>query len=123
MKLRALTLAVVLASGLGLAHAGDDEHETLEKVMKEGLKGETSYFGKIKEGTASEEDYAALYELVRLMRGTKAPVGDQAAYDAKVEELIFAAGATTYAVPTEMTLETLKTAANCKACHNDHKPD
>lgn len=112
-----------MVAGLSFADKDHENHETIEKVMKEGLKGETSYFGKVKEGTAEASDYTALYELVRTMRGTTAPVGEQGDYDQKIEALIMAAGATAYTTPTDATIASLKDAANCKACHDSHKPE
>ncbi len=121
MKTLVLTLAVVFSAGF--AFAADNNYGIIGKVMEDAMKGKASYFGKVKEGTAKAEDYTALYEMVRTLRGTEAPVGEQAAYDEKVEVLIRAAGVTAYTDPTDATIAVLKDAANCKACHESHKPD
>lgn len=115
--------AIVVLGMASFAHAGDENHEIIEKVMKEGLKGDESPFGKIKEGTATAEDYSTLYELSRTLRGTEAPVGEQEGYDAKVEALITATGALAYAGESPERIAAVKEASNCKACHSEHKPD
>ncbi len=125
MKMNVFTIsaAVTLVAGFVSPLHADENHEIIEKIMKEGFKGESSYFGKVKEGTATLEDYTSLYELARGLRGTTAPIGDQAAYDEKVQALILAAGGLAYAEASEERISALKTASNCKACHSEHKPD
>ena len=123
MKIRFFTSVFVSLALFIPAFADDDDHKTIEKVMKEGLKGDDSPFGKIKAGTATAEDYSTLYELARTLRGTTAPKGEQAGYDEKVAAFIKAAGAAHYADAAPEFVSALKEAANCKACHSDHKPD
>lgn len=115
--------AIVVFGLASFTHADDENHETIAKVMKEGLKGDDSPFGKIKEGTATAEDYSTLYELSRTLRGTEAPVGEQEGYDAKVATLISATGALAYAGESPERIAAVKEASNCKACHSEHKPD
>mgnify|MGYP003638239152 FL=1 len=106
-----------------VATADDENHKIIGKVMKEGLKGDESPFGKIKAGAATADDYATLYELSRTLRGTEAPVGEQEGYDAKVEALITATGALAYAGESPERISAVKEASNCKSCHSEHKPD
>ncbi len=99
-----------------------DDHEKIEKVMNDGLKGKTSPMAKVIGGNATPEETKALAELVKSMHGTKAPVGEQAAYEAKVGELIAAMDAVAGGEKSEVALGRLEKAQNCKACHTDHKP-
>jgi hypothetical protein len=100
----------------------DENHETIEKVMKEGMKGDTSPMAKVLDGTATAEETTALAALVKTMSGTKAPVGDQAAYEKKVAELIAAMDAVAGGDKGEAAIGRLDKAQNCKACHSEHKP-
>ncbi len=118
-----VAVAVLGLAAFSIAADDDENHEIIEKVMKKGLKGDESPFGKVKAGTATDRDFADLYELSRTLRGTKAPVGEQAGYDEKVQALIHAAGAVAYAGQSPERIDALKKAANCKACHEPHKPD
>ncbi|MDA7922548.1 hypothetical protein N9B73_12415, partial [Verrucomicrobiales bacterium] len=99
-----------------------DNHEIIEKVMKEGLKGDESPLAKLLEGDASKKEVKELDKLIKTMEGTAAPVGEQDAYDEKVAELIAAIGAIAGGDMEAPALERLDTASDCKACHTDHKP-
>lgn len=100
----------------------DENHETIEKVMKEGMKGDTSPMAKVLDGDATAEETTALAALVKTMNGTKAPVGDQAGYEKKVAELIAAMDAVAGGDKGETAIGRLEKAQNCKACHSAHKP-
>jgi len=113
--------AAALFAALTFAVA-DENHEIIEKVMKEGMKGDESPLSKVIDGKATAEEITALGALVKTMHGTKAPKGDQAKYDEKVAELIAAMDAVAGGAKDAPAIERLDTAANCKACHTDHKP-
>lgn len=100
----------------------DENHETIEKVMKEGMKGDSSPMAKVLDGAATAEETTALATLVKTMNGTKAPVGDQAGYDKKIAELIAAMDAVAGGDKGEAAIGRLEKAQNCKACHSEHKP-
>jgi len=100
----------------------DENHEKIEKVMKEGLKGDDSPLAKVIDGKASTDETKSLATLVKTLEGTKAPVGDQAAYEKKVAELIAAMEAVAGGTADEPAIGRLEKASNCKACHSDHKP-
>lgn len=121
MKLTRL-LTLLFATAALTTFAADENHETLEKVMKEGLKGDDSPMAQVLNGSASADATASLAKLIKTMAGTKAPVGDQAAYDKKVTELIAAMDAVAGGDKGDAAISRLKTAQNCKACHTDHKP-
>jgi len=99
-----------------------DDHEIIEKVMKEGLKGDTSLCAKVVGGTATDEEIKTLTELVQTMKGTEAPKGDQAEYDTKVGALIAAIEAIQGGNKSPEAIEAWKKASNCKGCHSAHKP-
>ncbi|MDF1812860.1 MAG: hypothetical protein P1V20_11620 [Verrucomicrobiales bacterium] len=114
---------LLLTFGMITAFAqADENHEIIEKVMKEGLKGKTSPLAKTLDGSASGDEIKKLSELIATLKGTKAPVGDQAAYDEKVEALVAAADKVAGGAKDDAPLKTLKEASNCKACHKEHKP-
>ena len=100
----------------------DENHETIEKVMKEGMKGDTSPMAKVLGGSASADETKSLAALVKTMSGTKAPKGDQAAYEKKVSELIAAMDAVAGGDKGEAAIGRLEKAQDCKACHSEHKP-
>lgn len=113
--------ALVVAASVATMVA-DENHEIIEKVMEEGLKGDDSPMAQVLAGKASAEDTAALAKLVKTLAGTKAPKGEQAAYEKKVAELIAAMDAVAGGDRGEAAIGRLKTAQNCKACHTDHRP-
>ena len=118
-RLFSIAAALVAVTSIALA---DENHEIIEKVMKEGLKGDDSPYAKAVEGELKGDDAKALAKLVGTMKGTKAPKGDQDAYDKKVAELIAAMDAVAGGDTSEKALGRLDEAGNCKACHTDHKP-
>ena len=92
------------------------------RLMKEGLKGDDSPLAKVLDEKASKKEIGDLAKLIKTMDGTKAPVGDQDAYDEKVAELIAAMDAIAGGADTPDAFNRLDEASNCKACHSDHKP-
>ncbi len=116
-----LALAALIASPV-VADDDHENHEIIEKVMKGGLKGDDSPLAKVLEGEASKKEAKELDTLIQTLKGTKAPVGDQADYDEKVAELIAAIGAVAGGATDAPALERLDTASDCKACHGEHKP-
>ena len=125
-----LSVAIAVSASLVFTSStlADENHDIIEKVMKNGLKAPKkpenaeSQMEKLLGGTLKAEETKALLELVKTMHGTKAPVGDQAAYDEKVKELIAALEEVAGGKTDEKALERLDKAQNCKACHSDHKP-
>jgi hypothetical protein len=120
-RLFAITAAIAAVSAITFA-ADDENHEIIEKVMKEGMKGDDSPYAKAKAGDLSKDDAAAFAKLVGTLKGTKAPVGEQSDFDKKVAALIASADAVAGGDTGEKALGSLKEAGNCKSCHSDHKP-
>jgi hypothetical protein len=121
MKKHTLFAAIALAA-IPLVSVADENHEIIEKVMKDGMKGDESPLARVLDGTASEKETGSLAALILTMKGTKAPVGDQAKYEEKVTELIAAMDAVSGGDKGEKAIGRLDKASNCKACHTDHKP-
>lgn len=126
--MRPLQLTIIALCTFALitpAVIADENHEIIEKVMKDGLKNPKDASGPMKKllgGNLNKEDTAALVELVKTMTGTKAPTGDQGEYDKKVKEMIEALGVVAGGDTSEKSITRLKAAQDCKACHSDHKP-
>jgi lysozyme family protein len=117
MKLAYLLLAGSIVLGVS-ARAEDD---TIEHVMKDGFKGKQSIAAKIGKGEASDAEKKKMAELVAKLVGTKAPKGDAKDWTERVTKLDAAAKA--IASGKADAAELWKSAANCKACHTDHKPE
>jgi cytochrome c556 len=76
---------------------------------------------KIIDGSVSDEDLKKTLELYKAMADTKPPKGDAVAFKEKVAKLI---GATEQVVAKKDGAgAAYKDAANCKACHKEHKAD
>ncbi len=117
-----ITTAVFAIASIATVAVADENHETIEKVMKDGLKGKESPMAKLLEGNLDAEGTKSLAELVQTMKDTKAPVGEQEAYEKKVNELIAALDEVAAGKTGAEPIARLKEAQNCKGCHNDHKP-
>ncbi len=122
MKNRYLLAFATVALAFTVFAFADENHEKIEKVMKEGMKGDESPLSKVIDGVATAEETTAVATLINTLHGTTAPVGAQASYDEKVAELIAAIDAVAGGTKDAAAIERLDNAANCKACHNDHKP-
>tara|TARA_R110002096_G_scaffold84777_27_gene195586 strand:+ start:292 stop:693 length:402 start_codon:yes stop_codon:yes gene_type:complete len=122
MKLIPLYLAIFAVGTIGSFAVADENHEIIEKVMKEGMKGDDSPLAKVLDGDATAEETTNLAELIQTLDGTEAPKGDQGDYDDKVAELIAAMDAVAGGKVEMKDIERLDEASNCKACHGDHKP-
>jgi hypothetical protein len=120
---RTILALAVLALSNGAVFAKDDpNHEILEKVMKEGMKGDASPHAKVLAGTATADEVKTLTDLIHTMTGTKAPVGEQSDYDKKVAALVAGIDAIHGGNKSPEAVAAYKEAANCKGCHNAHKP-
>ncbi len=119
---KALILGITLMGTVGLASAWayaavDDPEITIKEVMKTAMKG-----GLAKttiEGKATAEQEAELLKLFKALAANSPPRGDKASWDEKTVALVNAAQAVVDKKPDAST--TLKTAVNCKACHDLHK--
>lgn len=122
MKKQSFFAALIALVALTAFSVADENHKTIEKVMKEGMKGASSPLALVLDGKASDNDTKSLTALILSMKETKAPVGDQAKYSEKVNELITAMETVGGGDRSENAINRLDKASNCKACHSDHKP-
>ena len=91
---------------------------TIKEVMKAGhAKGKLK--DKVADGTATDEEKVALIAYYEALAANKPPKGDADAWKEKTTALVTAAKEA--AEGKEGAGERLKAAANCAACHKDHK--
>ena len=110
--------AIAMLSSISVSSA--DDHKVIEEAMKGGFKGDTSLAKLASEGKASKEDIAKLKAYCESLVKAKPPVGDDASWKTKTEALL----------KSVVDLESgaadapkaFEKAANCKACHEVHKP-
>lgn len=112
-------VSTVLA--VSLSGIADDGHELLESTMKDYFKGKTSIVARSVKGQATADEKAKLAAVVKKLAEVKPPRGDADAWKAKIAKLVAATEAVANDAPGAAAL--LKEAANCKACHKEHKPD
>jgi len=122
MKRSSLFLALASLFTAAAFAAEDANHEVIEKVMKEGMKGDSSLHAKVVGGTATAEETKKLTDLLHTMTGTKAPVGEQSDYEKKVAALVAGIDAIQGGNKSPEALAAYKQAGNCKSCHTAHKP-
>ena len=100
------------------------DNEVIEKIMKEGFKapkGTPKLVEKVIDGKATDEEIKKLLELVKQLPAEKPPRGEEADWKEKTDALLKAAELCDTKDPEGPAK--LKEAANCKACHRDHKPE
>lgn len=131
LQLRRLGL-VAIAAGMSViagtayadkkapAAAGAPKY-SIEEVMKKVHKPKAkSVFDRILGGTASAEDKALMVEAYESMLLATPPKGDAAAWKAKCQAIVDAAKAVA-AGGDAKAVAALKTATNCKSCHDTHR--
>lgn len=94
---------------------------SIESVMKDAMKGDSSLYKKVATGKGSDADNAKLLEYVKSLPGEKPEKGDAASWKEKTEKLVKAAEDVVAKKPG--ATNELQTAGNCKACHKEHKGD
>jgi len=122
MKRTSLFLAVLSLITASAFAAEDANHEVIEKVMKEGMKGDSSLHAKVVGGSATAKETKKLSDLLHTLTGTKAPLGEQSDYDKKVAKLLAGIDAIQGGNKSPEALAAYKEAGNCKSCHSAHKP-
>jgi hypothetical protein len=120
MKVRGLIVAAMVVFGLALILdtniQGGDKKEpvAIKVVMQKAMKG--GLCGKVAKGEASEAEVKELIALFTDLAANKCPKGDEASWKAKTEALVKGAKAA-----KDDGGKSLKKAANCAACHKEHK--
>lgn len=98
-----------------------DHHEPkykIKDVMKKALKG--PLLKKVASGDASEEETKTLHEMLVALGKNEPPKGDEESWKKFTTALAKAGKAAVDG--DENAGAMLKKAANCKACHSNHKP-
>jgi hypothetical protein len=103
--------------GLSLYSAADDPKFKIKDVMKEAMKG--GLCKKVADGAANKEEKEKLVALFTALGMNKPPKNDDADWKDRTKALLDAAKAC--AKDDKDGPAALKKAANCKACHDNHK--
>ncbi len=117
-----LVAGVVLACGwfaFSVATTAEDEKPkvAIKEVMKTCMKG--GLCKKVADGKATDEEKKKLVEQFEALAANKPPKGDEAAWKEKTAALV--AAAKDCAAGKDGAGAALGKAANCMACHKDHK--
>jgi hypothetical protein len=83
-------------------------------------KGKESFLANILAGKGSDDDLKKLVGAYEALAAQKAPKGDEGSWKNLTSALLSAAKEAQ--AKKEGALDKLKTASNCKACHEPHKP-
>ena len=94
---------------------------TVKEVMQAIHKGEDNIGKRAVQGKASKDDIAKLAEYYESLPQNEPPRGEIGSWKAKTGKLVAASKALKAGSPN--ATEMYKNAANCKACHNEHKPE
>lgn len=105
---------------LAMAEGKKAKH-TVKDVMKEIHKGEDNIGKRAIKGEASKQDLAKMVEYYESLPANEPPRGELASWKEKTGALVKAAKALN--AGQAGAAEAYKNAANCKACHNAHKPE
>jgi hypothetical protein len=119
LMLVAVAVAVAVVGVVSLKAADDAPKHTIKQVMEKAHKGNTSIIAKVKSGSASAEEKAALVELYTALGQNKPPKGDADSWKTKTEALLTAAKAV--AAGEDDGVKKLNAAANCMGCHSAHR--
>lgn len=117
----ALLLAATVFAATPLLAAGKFSLEDFMKKYHKAPKGTDPICKKAGDGKASKAELTALLEGYTAMGAMKAPKGDDAAWKQKNAALV--AAVKDLQAGKADAGAAYKTAVNCKACHNAHKPD
>jgi hypothetical protein len=117
-------VAALMVGGLALAAEPGQQAPkpkyTTEEVMKKAHKGDTALVKKVQSGRASKAEIAQLLEYYKSMAEQAPPKGDATSWKAKTHALVLATEALAKGDASGMTA--FKSAVNCKACHELHRP-
>lgn len=115
------TISMLATIAFNSFAAGDKKEDSnISKTMKAHFKGDTSDIKKAAKGELSKDEVAKLVTAVKALSSEKPPEGDAADYKKKNDALV--AALEKLASGAEGAGAAVKEAANCKACHDAHKP-
>lgn len=113
----AVAVAAIIAAGFVMADDKDKPKHDIKAVMKTAMKG--GLCKKVGDGQASDAEKKELLELFEALGKNKPPKGDEKSWKEKTTALVDAAKAC--AENKDGAADKLKKAANCGACHKEHK--
>lgn len=113
----AVLFTVAMIAGSSQSGTADEAIE-ISDVMQEAMKG--GLCKKVVDGEASADEKARLLVLLKAMAECEAPKGDAESWNAKTAALVKAAEGVVKGDADATAV--LKGAANCKACHDPHRP-
>ncbi len=111
-------VAVLCLSCIALAN-NLVETKTVKEVMKAGFAGDSSLCKKVLSGESSDEEKKKFLDLMIDLVENKAPKGDEMEWKMQAGTAMVAAAKVV--TGREGSLEELKEATNCKACHDKFK--
>lgn len=115
----ALSLVAILFTTTFIVGAETTAKLTISDVMKQAHKKPKQLLKKVASGDATDVEKKQLVKLYTVLSKSKPPKGDASSWDAKTKLLVKAAEA---AVKGQNDAgQQLARAANCMACHRDHK--
>jgi hypothetical protein len=117
--MRFLAAAVMATLSMAILMGGTNvagEKIEIKDVMKTAMKG--GLCKKVASGKASDDEKKELVKLFTALAAAKPPKGDEASWKAKTKALL--SGAKDAAAGKDVS-KTLPAAANCAACHKEHK--
>jgi hypothetical protein len=116
--------AVLLAGSTTALRAAEDvtkkEPKDIHDVMEWTHKGKESMAAKVRDGKGTPDEINTLLRFYKFMATQKPPQGDEAGWKTKTAALV--AAAEKLKKGDAGAAEAYKTAVNCKACHDAHKP-
>jgi hypothetical protein len=119
--MRKLLVALVVVGfgwvAVSLNGADEKPSASIKEVMKVAMKG--GLCKKVADGKASEEEKKQLAGLFAALHAGKPPRGDESAFKEKAKALVDACN--DVLAGKEGAGAKLAAAANCMACHKDHK--
>lgn len=121
---RTKVIAVILGASFILTpialRAAQKPKYTVKDIMKAINKGDDNIGKRAAKGQASPEDLAKMVEYYESLPLNDPPRGDKSSWEHKTAALLAAAKDLKAGKPN--ALQAYKEAANCKACHTEHKP-
>lgn len=115
----AAALAVVSVMVLNLRAADEKPKNSVKEVMEKAHKGKPSLYAKVSGGKGSDDDKKELLALYEDLCKNKPEKGDEKSWKDKTGAMVKAAKGIVDG--DKKAIGALKTAANCKACHDIHK--
>jgi hypothetical protein len=121
-KLTCLCVAVLLTFGVSYGFGDDEESDghTIKEVMASHKGGADSLLARVVAGDATAEEQIELLDAYISLRENEPPKGDADNWHELTDAILIAASKVV--AGREGAGEELKEAANCMACHSEHKP-